>query len=209
MQNNRRGLLIVISGPSGVGKGVICKGLIENNEAIKMSVSATTRAPRKDEIDGVNYFFKTREAFEEMIKNNEFLEYVDVFGTNYYGTPRAYVEDELSQGHDIILEIDVQGAMRVKDALPDAVTVFIAPPSMSVLKTRLIGRGTESEESIERRFEEAFCEMQCIPKYDYVVINSVLLKAISDIESIISAERLRVYRNKDLSDKIMGGMKQP
>ncbi|MBQ9832642.1 MAG: guanylate kinase, partial [Clostridia bacterium] len=136
MRNNREGLLIVISGPSGVGKGTVCKGLLENNKNFKVSVSATTREPRKDEIDGVNYFFKTKEEFERMIENNEFLEYMDVFGMNYYGTPRAYVEEELSAGNDIILEIDVKGAMRVKESFPDAVTVFIAPPSMSTLKTR-------------------------------------------------------------------------
>ena len=140
-----------------------------------------------------------------MIENNEFLEYMDVFGMNYYGTPRAYVEEELSAGNDIILEIDVKGAMRVKESFPDAVTVFIAPPSMSTLKTRLIGRGTESQESIDKRFEQAFSELEYIPKYDYVVVNSVLLKAVADIEAIIKAEHLRVWRNSEITKNILGG----
>ncbi len=205
MRNNREGLLIVISGPSGVGKGTVCKCLLDNNKNFKVSVSATTRAPRKDEIDGVNYFFKTREEFEKMIENNEFLEYMDVFGTNYYGTPRAYVEEELKAGNDIILEIDVQGAMRVKETFPDAVTVFIAPPSMSTLKTRLIGRGTESQESVDKRFAQAFEELKYIPRYDYVVVNSVLLKAVADVEAIIKSEHLRVFRNSEITKKILGG----
>ncbi len=194
MKDSRRGLLLVISGPSGVGKGTVNKGLMSRNPNMKMSVSATTRAKRPGEVEGVSYFFKTREEFEKMIKLDAFLEYMDVFGANYYGTPRAYVDEELASGNDIILEIDVKGAMNVKRMCPDAVMIFIAPPSMSELKTRLIGRATETPDAVERRFQTAFEEMKRIPQYDYVVVNDVLDKAITNVESIITAERLKTSR---------------
>lgn len=194
MKDSRRGLLLVISGPSGVGKGTVNKGLLSRNPNMKMSVSATTRAKRPGEVEGVSYFFKTREEFEKMIKLDAFLEYMDVFGANYYGTPRAYVDEELASGNDIILEIDVKGAMNVKRMCPEAVLIFIAPPSMSELKTRLIGRATETPDAVERRFQTAFEEMKRIEQYDYVVVNDVLDKAITNVESIITAERLKTSR---------------
>lgn len=193
-------MLIVLSGPSGVGKGTVCKELLARNPQVKLSVSATTRAPRPGEVEGVSYFFKTREEFERMIAAGEFLEYMDVFGMNYYGTPRAYVEQQLAAGNDIVLEIDVKGAMNVKRLCPEAVLVFIAPPSMETLKKRLVGRGTETAEAVERRTQEAFAEMKLLPEYDYAVINDVLEDAVCSVETIIKAERLRVCRRADLTN---------
>lgn len=198
--NEGKGVLIVLSGPSGVGKGTVCKELLARNPQVKLSVSATTRAPRPGEVEGVSYFFKTREEFERMIAAGEFLEYMDVFGMNYYGTPRAYVEQQLAAGNDIVLEIDVKGAMNVKRLCPEAVLVFIAPPSMDTLKKRLVGRGTETAEAVERRTQEAFAEMKLLPEYDYAVVNDVLEDAVCSVETIIKAERLRVCRRTDLAN---------
>ena len=201
MYRNRNGLLLVVSGPSGVGKGTVCKALLERLETMRISISATTRPRRVNEIDGVNYFFKTQEEFEAMIDHGEFLEYIQVFGLNYYGTPKAYVEVERRNGHDILLEIDVKGAMKVKEVCPDAVTVFIAPPTMSDLKTRLYGRGTENEAAIERRYKEAFAEIQYLPKYDYVVVNDIVDRAAKNICDIIEAEKSSIKRNSELIAK--------
>ena len=205
MTQNRKGLLLVISGPAGVGKGTINLSLISRNSDIRMSVSATTRQPRPGEIDGVHYFFKTEEEFQDMINKGAFLEYMRVFNTHYYGTPKSFVEQELAEGRSVILEIDVQGAMRVKAAYPDAVLIFIAPPSMSELKSRLIHRGTESSEAIDRRFETAYQEMKYINQYDYVVVNDILDLAIARTEDIIVAERCKVSRNGELIEKLQGG----
>ena len=205
MTQNRKGLLLVISGPAGVGKGTINLSLISRNSDIRMSVSATTRQPRPGEIDGVHYFFKTEEEFQKMIESGAFLEYMRVFNTHYYGTPKSFVEQELAEGRSVILEIDVQGAMRVKAAYPDAVLIFIAPPSMSELKSRLIHRGTESSEAIDRRFETAYQEMKYINQYDYVVVNDILDLAIARTEDIIVAERCKVSRNGELIEKLQGG----
>ena len=205
MKQNRKGLLLVISGPAGVGKGTINLSLISRNSDIRMSVSATTRSPRPGEIDGVHYFFKSEEEFQKMIEDGAFLEYMRVFNTHYYGTPKSFVEQELSEGRSVILEIDVQGAMRVKSAYPDAVLIFIAPPSMSELKSRLIHRGTESSEAIDRRFETAYQEMKYIDRYDYVVVNDILDLAIARTEDIVSAERCRVIRNVELIERLQGG----
>ena len=205
MTQNRKGLLLVISGPAGVGKGTINLSLISRNSDIRMSVSATTRQPRPGEIDGVHYFFKTEEEFRKMIESGAFLEYMRVFNTHYYGTPKSFVEQELAEGRSVILEIDVQGAMRVKAAYPDAVLIFIAPPSMSELKSRLIHRGTESSEAIDRRFETAYQEMKYIDQYDYVVVNDILDLAIARTEDIIVAERCKVTRNSELIEKLQGG----
>ena len=205
MKQNRKGLLLVISGPAGVGKGTINLSLISRNSDIRMSVSATTRSPRPGEIDGVHYFFKSEEEFQKMIEDGAFLEYMRVFNTHYYGTPKSFVVQELDEGRSVILEIDVQGAMRVKAAYPDAVLIFIAPPSMSELKSRLIHRGTESSEAIERRFETAYHEMELVDRYDYVVVNDILDLAIARTEDIIVAERCKVSRNSELIEKLRGG----
>ena len=203
MKEQRNGLLLVVSGPAGVGKGTLDKALMERNSRIKMSVSATTRAPRPGEVEGVHYFFKTEEEFKAMVERGEFLEYMHVFGSNYYGTPRSFVEQHLSNGFDVILEIDVQGAMKVKQAFPDAILIFITAPSMSEIKSRLIGRGTESMEQVEKRFATAFEEVQMIPRYDYVIVNDVVDKAVHHMEAILEAERCRVSRSSDLIESFM------
>ena len=202
MTEQRNGLLLVVSGPSGVGKGTLVKALMERNSRIKTSVSATTRAPRPGEIDGNHYFFKTEEEFKGMVDRGEFLEYIHVFGSKYYGTPRTFVEQQLSEGYDVILEIDVQGAMKVKQAFPDAVLIFITAPSMSEIKSRLIGRGTETMEQVEKRFATAFEEIKMIPHYDYVVVNDMIDKAIHHLEAILEAERCRTGRSAYLTEAI-------
>lgn len=207
MSQSREGLLLVVSGPAGVGKGTLNKTLLDRHADMKLSVSATTRAPRPGEIEGVHYFFKTEEEFKAMIERDEFLEYMHVFETNYYGTPRSFVEEQLSRGIDVILEIDVQGAMKVKKAFPNAVMIFIAPPSMVELKTRLIGRGTETVEQVEKRFATASREVATIPEYDYVVVNDVVEMALARMEAIITAEKCKVSRSSALLSKLEGGMK--
>lgn len=207
MNQSREGLLLVVSGPAGVGKGTLDKALLERHQDMKLSVSATTRAPRPGEIDGVHYFFKTEEEFKAMIERNEFLEYMHVFQTNYYGTPRSFVEEQLSRGIDVILEIDVQGAIKVKKAFPNAVMIFIAPPSMAELKSRLIGRNTETLEQIEKRFATAEKEIAMLPEYEYVVTNDVVEMAVNRMESIITAEKCKVSRSDALLAKLQGGIK--
>ena len=197
MPHTRKGLLLVVSGPSGVGKGTVGKALMARNPTIRFSVSCTTRLPRPSELDGLHYFFKTDEEFEQMIDEGAFLEYTKVFGANYYGTPRAYVDQQLSTGQDILLDIDVHGALKVKERCPDAVMIFLAPPSMSALRGRLVGRGTECSEAVERRFREAYAELSHMKEYEYLVVNDVLDKAVKELEQIIAAERLRVSRNED------------
>ena len=204
MDNDKKGLLFVISGPSGVGKGTICKKLLERRKELKLSVSVTTRAPRPGEIEGVNYFFRSEEQFQDMIERDEFLEYMCVFGKNHYGTPKAYVSEQRAQGNDVILEIDVNGALNVKKRCPDAVMIFIAPPSMETLKKRLVGRGTETEEAVERRFAEAVEELAAAGEYDYIVVNDSLDKAVKDTESILVSERLHVSNNPKLINILKG-----
>ena len=191
MQGNR-GILIVISGPSGAGKGTICKALLEKHDNIFISVSATTRNPRQGEIEGVNYYFLTKEAFEE----NGFLEYANVHG-NFYGTPKVNVEKMLDEGKDVILEIDIQGALQVKDNFKEGVFIFILPPSMEELKQRIIKRGSETEESLMTRFKNAYKEINYVSKYNYAVVNDKLEVAVSKVESIIAAEKCRVDRIKE------------
>lgn len=204
---NEQGLLLVVSGPAGVGKGTIDRILMDRYAQIHMSVSATTRSPRPGEVDGVHYFFITEDDFRRMIAEDAFLEHMQVFGSHFYGTPRAYVEQQLRQANDVILEIDVQGAMKVKQAYPDAVLIFIAPPSMTILKERLIGRGTETPEAIEKRFATAVSEVAMIPQYDYVVVNDDLDTAVEQMEAILTAERRKSTRNTELVRNLMGGTK--
>lgn len=205
MARKRKGLLLVVSGPAGVGKGTVDGELIKRHPEIKMSVSVTTRAPRPGEIEGVHYFYRTKEEFDRMIEEDAFLEYMHVFGMNYYGTPRSFVEAEREKGNHVILEIDVQGAMKVKEACPDAVLVFIAPPSLSILKERLVGRGTETQESIDVRTATALNELKLLPKYDYMVINDIADEAVAEMESILTSELLRTERNTNLIAKLTGG----
>lgn len=195
------GLLVVISGPSGSGKGTICKRLIEDIENLKVSISATTRKPRVGEIDGQNYFFIDEENFLNKIKNEEFLEYASVYG-NYYGTPKKAVLKELENGNDIILEIDIQGALKVKENYPKGVFIFILPPSLEELKNRIEGRGTDSEEVIRRRLKCAYDELNYAFQYDYVVLNDEVESAVDKIKEIISAEKNKATRNQALIKKI-------
>jgi guanylate kinase len=195
-----KGELIVISGPSGVGKGTICEALVKGDACIRMSVSATTRSPRPGEVNGRHYFFVPRAEFERMIEADELLEYMDVFGMNYYGTPKKYVDEALAEGYDVILEIDVNGAMNVKKKRPDAMLIFIAPPSMKALRARLEKRGTETKEQIERRYAKARDEMACMPEYDYVVVNDELGSAEADVACILKAGRLRTDRCAKLNE---------
>jgi len=164
------GKLFVFSGPSGAGKGTICKKLLEENKELALSISMTTRAPRNGEVEGVSYFFTDKETFQKRIEAGELLEYAEVYG-NYYGTPKGPVVDKLKKGIDVILEIDMQGALKVKENYPDGVFVFILPPSMAELRKRLTGRGTETEEAIELRLGETLKELSYIEKYDYCVVN--------------------------------------
>lgn len=188
-----KGLITVISGPSGAGKGTVVGKLIESGD-YALSVSATTRTPREGEKDGVNYHFKTRNEFEQMIDNGDFLEYAE-YCSNYYGTPLPYVRQKLEEGKNVILEIEVQGAFQIKEKAPDAVLIFLAPPSMEVLEERLRGRGTESEEVIRTRLEQAKNEVKLVKDYDYIVVNNTVDEAVSDINSILRAETLKVSRS--------------
>lgn len=191
-----KGLLIVISGPSGAGKGTICKALIEKNKEIFISVSATTRNPRLGEVDGVNYHFLSREEFIKRIEKSDFLEYAEVYG-NYYGTPKSKVQDMLDRGIDVILEIDIQGALKVKENFDEGVFIFILPPSMEELKQRIIKRGSETPESLMTRFKSAYQEINYVSKYNYAVVNDELDVAVKKIEGVIAAEKCRVDRIKD------------
>ncbi len=183
-----KGILYVISGPSGVGKGTICQQLVERNKDISVSVSATTRAPRTIDKDGVTYFFKTKDEFKSMIDADKFLEWA-VYNDNYYGTPADPVDEKLNLGKDVILEIEVQGALKVMEKRPDAVSIFVEPLSEEVLCERLRDRGTETEQQIEKRLKAAKTELKQKDKYDYIVINDVLETAICDIENIMKNEK--------------------
>ena len=196
MNNKGRGLLIVISGPSGAGKGTICKSFLERNPEVAISVSATTRSPRKGEVEGVNYYFMSKEQFKEKIVENDFLEYAEVYG-NYYGTPKSKVEEMLSKGIDVILEIDIQGALKVKENFEEGVFIFILPPSMEELKQRIIKRGSETPESLMTRFKSAYQELNYVSKYNYAVVNDEVHLASKKIEGIIAAEKCRVDRIKE------------
>ncbi|PZE22527.1 guanylate kinase [Paenibacillus xerothermodurans] len=193
MTNKERGILIVLSGPSGVGKGTVCKALRRYAPDLVYSVSATTRAPREGEQEGVNYFFRSRDQFQRLIQQNEMLEWAEYVG-NFYGTPRKFVEDTLNAGKDVILEIEVQGAMKVKQTFPEAVFIFLLPPSMDELKSRIVGRGTDSQEAIRSRMTVAADEISLIEYYDYAIVNDRVELACSRIQSIIVAEHCRKER---------------
>ena len=184
------GLLIVLSGPAGVGKGTVCTALRSRMPELVYSVSTTTRSPRPGEVDGVNYFFKTRDQFISLIEQDEMLEYADYVG-NYYGTPREFVDRTLASGKNVILEIEVQGAVKVKEKFPEAVMVFLLPPSIDELKSRITGRGTETLETINTRMNVALEELSLLSHYDYAVMNDEIELACDKIRSIIIAENCR------------------
>jgi len=193
MVENKRGLLLVISGPSGVGKGTVCNALIDECEDMMVSVSATTRKPREGEVHGENYYFYTEEKFKEMIEQDELMEWAAFCG-NYYGTPRQPVLDALKEGKNVILEIEVQGALKVKSKYPEGVFIFVLPPSLEELRNRLEGRGTETKEVVEERLRTAINEIQQSIKYNYFVVNDTVQQATEQIKNIIKAEKARVER---------------
>lgn len=189
-----RGLLIVFSGPSGVGKGTVRQEIFSTpDHKFEYSVSMTTRQKRPGEVDSVDYFFRTREEFEELIKNGQMLEYAEYVG-NYYGTPLTYVNETLDKGIDVFLEIEVQGALQVKKKVPDGVFIFLTPPDLDELKDRLVGRGTDSEEVIRQRIERAKEEIALMREYDYAVVNDEVPLAAERVKRIIEAEHFRVDR---------------
>lgn len=190
MSKHQRGRLYVISGPSGAGKGTICKAVLQRT-GLDLSISMTTRNPRPGEVDGKDYFFVDVKQFEENIENGNLLEYANVYG-NYYGTPKDAVISRLERGRDVLLEIDVQGGLKIKEAMPEAIMIFILPPSLEILKQRLVGRQTDAPEVIERRLSEAINEIKLIGEYDYYVENDVLEDAIAAVNQIMDAEARRV-----------------
>jgi len=193
----QKGLLVVLSAPSGTGKSTVSRLLVQRNDRLRLSVSATTRAPRKNEVEGKDYFYKTTDEFKNMIENDEFVEWVEYCG-NYYGTPKKYIEDSVENGYDVLLEIEVEGAAKIKEKYPDCVLIFMLPPSLDELKKRIEGRGTEKPEVIENRLKQAKREIEYIDMYDYVVINDSLDNAINSVNIILEAEKSKVKRNKDL-----------
>ena len=191
-----RGLLIVVSGASGTGKGTVCKKILADLPAVAYSISATTRAPRPDEVDGKEYYFISRDEFKAWIDDGKFLEFAEVYG-NYYGTPLNKIEERLKCGEDILLEIDVQGALNVKRKMPEGIYIFLLPPSLEELKRRIEGRGTETPESLKRRLANAVAEIQIGREYDYAVVNDSVDNAAAQIKAILAAERCKVARNLD------------
>ena len=203
---SKKGNLVIISGFSGAGKGTVVKGLMARYDCYVLSVSATTRAPREGEVNGREYFFKTREEFEEMIRQDALYEYAQ-YVSNYYGTPKAYVQEQLDAGKDVILEIEVQGALKVKEKNPKALLLFVTPPSAEELKKRLQGRGTETEEVINERMRRAADESELMDRYEYLVINDQLEKCVEEVHQLIQRERFRMEQNQDMVTKLQNELK--
>ncbi len=188
---SNRGNLIVLSGPSGVGKGTVLKALLKKYDNICYSISATTRTPREDEKDGVDYFFMTEDKFKAWVEDDKFIEWAKVHN-NYYGTPRSYVQETLASGKDVILEIDIQGAKQVKEGFKDGIFIFLAPPSLEELKNRIYNRGTEGEDDIQVRLKNAKKELKEIENYDYLVVNDIVKEAVERLKSVIIANRCKI-----------------
>ncbi|MBQ9319468.1 MAG: guanylate kinase [Acidaminococcaceae bacterium] len=202
--NKPKGLLLVVSGPSGAGKGTICGLLRKALPDLAYSVSVTTRAPREGEVDGKDYFFKTVSQVKDMIFRGELLEYAQVYG-NYYGTPKPYVMGLLNEGRDVLLEIDVQGALQIKKVFPDGVFVFVVPPTLTELRARIYNRGKDTEEVIEKRLKEATHELRYASKYDYIIVNDIAETAAGRVLTLLEAERYRAGRTYFIIDKILDG----
>lgn len=198
IKKRKKGDLIVVSGPSGSGKDSICNEILKIRSNIQMSISMTTREKRENEIDGKDYYFITKEEFENNIKNDDLLEYAIVHEKDYYGTPKSNLFKTLDEGIDVILIIDIQGALQIKEKYPNAIFIFILPPSMKELKKRLIKRGTETKESLLRRFKSMYKEINTISKYNYVVVNDELDDAVIKVNAILESEKCRVDRIEEL-----------
>ncbi len=201
MMMKRKGILLVVSGFSGAGKGTLMKRLVQSYDSYALSISMTTRAPRIGEQDGVEYFFASREKFEQKIAENGFIEYAS-YCDNYYGTPKAYVEEQLENGKDVVLEIEIQGAIKVKEQFPESLLLFVMPPSIKELERRLVGRGTESSEVIQQRLERANEEAQDIEFYDYIVVNDNLERCVTEIHQLVEAARQVPIRRKEFIKEI-------
>ena len=197
----RKGLLMVVSGPSGTGKGTVCSELLAQAEDLAYSISATTRQPRAGEVDGKNYYFMDKTDFEQKIAEGGFLEYANVYG-NYYGTPLGKIEERLAKGEDILLEIDTQGALNVMKKCPDGLFIFLVPPSLAELERRIRGRGSETEESLQKRMGSACKEIEDGRKYSYVVVNDTVKHAVQRILAIRAAEHCRVDRNQEIFEEL-------
>ena len=203
---NKRGILAIISGFSGAGKGTVVNKLLEKDN-YAVSISATTREPRQGEVDGKNYFFKSRDEFENMIENNQLIEYAEYVG-NYYGTPRDYVFKKLEEGYDVILEIEMQGALKVKEKFPETALIFITPPSADELKKRLVGRGTETIEQIDKRMSRAGDECDYMNKYDYIVVNDDLDECVDEIHRLLQSIHNAKENQSELIEKITEELKK-
>ncbi|SDL75668.1 guanylate kinase [Sediminibacillus halophilus] len=188
-----KGILFILSGPSGVGKGTVRKALFDRDTELKYSISMTTRGKREGEVEGIDYFYKSRDEFEELINGNRLLEYAEYVG-NYYGTPRDYVEETLESGKDVFLEIEVQGALQVKENFPQGVFIFLFPPSLEELANRIINRGTETEDIVKNRLTEAKKEIEMMDAYDYVVVNDQIETAVDKIQAIVKSEHCKRNR---------------
>lgn len=204
---SKKGSLVIISGFSGAGKGPVVKELMTRYDCYALSVSATTRAPREGEVNGREYFFKTKEEFEELIRQDALYEYA-CYVSNYYGTPKAYVQEQLAAGKDVILEIEVQGALKVKEKNPEALLLFVTPPSAEELRNRLLHRGTESEEVIRERMNRAAEESLLMDRYEYLVINDQLDDCVTEVHQLIQREHLRMEANTDMVTKLQKELKE-
>ncbi len=203
--SDKNGILIVLSGPSGSGKDTVLRKLIENNDDIRVSISMTTRPKRGQEIDGADYYFVTNDYFEKKIADGEMLEYAQYAG-NYYGTPKAPVDEMLGEGINVVLEIEVQGAAKIRKIYPDAVTVFLMPPSLPILEERLRARGTEDDETLSHRLFIAEQEIRRASEFNYIVVNDSIEDAVRDFETVIRAEKMRFIRNKNIISEVISNV---